>query len=414
MSKTRVVVTGLGLVCPLGVRLGEVWPALLAGKSGIRRITAFDPTGFDVTFAGEVPGFNAGEWIDEREAKRMDRFAQLGLAAAAQAIQDAGLDFAKLDRDRCGVIVGTGIGGLKELEDQNRRLIEKGPSRISPFYIPRLMPNAAPGHISMKYGLRGPNFTTSSACASANHAMGSALRTIQYGDADLMIAGGAEATVTPSGVGGFAALKALSTRNDAPEKASRPFDKGRDGFVLGEGSGMLIFESLEHATRRGARIYAEVLGFGQSADAFHITAPDEDGGGAILALSKAMKDAGVHPEQVSYINAHGTSTPLNDKIETLSIKKVFGEMAYRIPINSTKSMIGHLLGAAGGVEAVVTVMSIANDTVHPTINRETPDPECDLDYVTTGARKLPVNVAMSNSLGFGGHNSTIVFGKHRA
>lgn len=414
MSKTRVVVTGLGLVCPLGVRLGEVWQGLLAGRSGIRKISSFDTTGFDVTFAGEVPNFNPGEWIEEREAKRMDRFAQLAVAAASQAVQDAGLDFTKLDRDRCGVILGSGIGGLKELEDQNRRLIEKGPSRISPFYIPKLMANAAPGHISMKFGLRGPNFSTASACASANHALGSALRTIQYGDADLIVTGGTEATVTPSGVGGFAALKALSTRNDAPEKASRPFDKDRDGFVLGEGSGVLIFESLEHATRRGARILAEVLGFGQSADAFHITAPDEDGGGAILSLSKAMKDAGVHPEQVSYINAHGTSTPLNDKIETLSIKKVFGELAYRIPINSTKSMIGHLLGAAGGAEAVVCVLSIRDDVVHPTINRETPDPECDLDYVTTGARKLPVNVAMSNSLGFGGHNSTIVFGKCRA
>ncbi len=414
MSKTRVVVTGLGLVCPLGTRLGEVWQALLAGRSGIRKISLFDTTGFDVTFAGEVPNFNPGEWIEEREAKRMDRFAQFAVAAASQAVQDAGLDFAKLDRDRCGVIVGSGIGGLKELEDQNRRLLEKGPSRISPFYIPKLMANAAPGHISMKFGLRGPNFSTASACASANHALGCALRTIQYGDADLIVTGGTEATVTPSGVGGFAALKALSTRNDAPEKASRPFDKDRDGFVLGEGSGILIFESLEHATRRGANILAEVLGFGQSADAFHITAPDEDGGGAILSLSKAMKDASVHPEQVSYINAHGTSTPLNDKIETFAIKKVFGELAHRIPINSTKSMIGHLLGAAGGAEAVVSVLSIRDDVVHPTINRDTPDPECDLDYVTTGARKLPVNVAMSNSLGFGGHNSTIVFGKCRA
>ncbi len=413
MSKTRVVVTGVGLVCALGSRTTESWPALLAGKSGARRITTFDTTGYDVTFAAEVPNFNPGDFIDEREAKRMDRFAQIAMAAASQAVEDAGLDFSKLDRDRCGVILGSGLGGLIEIEAQLKRLFDKGPSRVSPFYIPKLMMNAAPGHISMRYGLRGPNFSTASACASANHAIGTALRTIQYGDADLIITGGTEATITPSAVAGFASLKALSTRNDAPEKASRPFDKDRDGFVIGEGSGVLVFETLEHATRRGAKILAEVLGFGQSADAFHLTAPDEDGGGAVLAFNRALMDAGVHAEQVSYINAHGTSTPMNDKIETLAIKKVFGDFAKRIPVNSTKSMIGHLLGGAGGAEAVVTTLSIHHGIVHPTINRDTPDPECDLDYVTTGARKVEVNIALSNSLGFGGHNSTIILGKHR-
>jgi 3-oxoacyl-[acyl-carrier-protein] synthase II len=338
----------------------------------------------------------------------------MGIAAALQAIEDAGLDFTKLNRERLGVIFGSGVGGFKEYEDQHNRLLEKGPSRISPFFIPKLMMNAVSAHISILYDLKGPNFTVASACASANHAMGTALRLIQYDDADMIITGGCEAPITPMGVAGFAALKALSTRNDAPEKASRPFDKNRDGFVIGEGGGALVFEELSHAQKRNARIYAEVLGFGMNADAHHITAPDPEGIGAANCMKLALKDANCPPEKVSYINAHGTSTQLNDLTETRAIKKLFGAYGKRIPVSSTKSMIGHLLGAAGGVELVATALSVKNNMVHPTINYETPDPECDLDYVPNKSRALEVNIALSNTFGFGGHNATIAVGKYRS
>ncbi|MFN3484395.1 MAG: beta-ketoacyl-ACP synthase II [Planctomycetota bacterium] len=334
------------------------------------------------------------------------------LAAVWQAVKDAGLDFSKLDRWRCGAIIASGIGGLHELQDQHRRYMDKGPSRTSPFFVPKMMLNAAAGNVAILFGLGGPNWGVASACASANHAMGTAFRTIQYGDADVMITGGTEAALTYLSLSGFANMGALSTRNDAPEKASRPFDKHRDGFVLGEGAAILVFEKLEHARARGARIYAEVLGIGNTDDAYHITAPDPDGSGGAKAMELALKDAGLRPEQISYVNAHGTSTPLNDKIETAALKKVFGEYARKIPVSSTKSMIGHLLGAAAAAELVATVLSIRDGVVHPTINYETPDPECDLDYVPNEKRRVAVEYAMSNSLGFGGHNSALIVGRY--
>jgi 3-oxoacyl-[acyl-carrier-protein] synthase II len=413
VTRSRVVITGLGALTPVGNDVDTYWNALLAGKSGAAKITKWDTTGHSVTFGAELKNFNPSDFIDAKEVKRMDPFAHYAVAAAKQAVKDAGIDFSKLDRFRCGAIVASGIGGLQELQEQHQKYLEKGPSRTSPFFVPKMMLNAAAGHIAIAFGLGGPNWGIASACASANHAMGTALRTIQHGDADVIITGGAEAALTYLAISGFANMGALSSRNDAPEKASRPFDKNRDGFVLGEGAAILVFEKLEHAKARGAKIYAEVLGIGNTDDAYHITAPDPDGAGGAYAMNQALKDAGLRPEQISYINAHGTSTPLNDKIETAAIKKTFGDAARKIPISSTKSMIGHLLGAAAAVELVAAILSIRDGVVHPTVNYETPDPECDLDYVPNAKRKVTVEYAMSNSLGFGGHNSAIVVGRFR-
>ena len=411
MTKSRVVITGLGVITPVGNDVDAYWKALLSGKSGAARITKFDTAGHSVTFACEVKDFNAGDFIDEKDAKRMDPFSHFALAAAKQAVKDSGIDFAKLDRWRSGACIASGIGGIQEIQEQLRKFAEKGPGRTSPFFVPKMMLNAAAGNVAIRYGLGGPNWGVASACASGNHAMGTALRTIQYGDADVMVTGGSEAALTYLSVSGFANMGALSCRNDAPEKASRPFDKDRDGFVLGEGAAILIFEKLEHARARGAKIYAEVLGIGNTDDAYHITAPDPDGSGGAKAMEFALRDAGLRPEQISHINAHGTSTPLNDKIETAAIKRTFGPHARKMPINSTKSMIGHLLGAAAAAELVATILAIRDGLIHPTINYETPDPECDLDYVPREPRKVAVEYAMSNSLGFGGHNSTIVVGR---
>ncbi len=403
----------MGCITPLGNDLETYWQNLLAGRSGAGKVTRFDTTGMRVTFACEVKNFNPADFIDEKDAKRMDPFSHYAVAAARQTIKDCGLDLQKADRWRCGAIIATGIGGLNELQEQHVRYQEKGPTKTGPFFVPKMMPNAASGNVAITLGLGGPNWAISSACASANHALGSALRTIQYGDADFMLAGGTEAALTTLGLNGFANMGALSMRNDAPEKASRPYDKNRDGFVMGEGAGVLALETLEHAQARGAKIYAELLGIGNSDDAYHITAPDPDGSGGAYAMQAALKDSNLKPEQVSYINGHGTSTALNDKIETAAIKRVFGDAARKIPVSSTKSMTGHLLGAAAAIEAIATVMSIKHDIVHPTINYDTPDPECDLDYVPNEKRKVVVEAAMSNSLGFGGHNSAIVFGKFR-
>ncbi len=411
MTKSRVVITGLGVLTPVGNDVDTYWNALLAGKSGAARITQFDVSNMSVTFGAEVKNFNPADWMEEKEAKRIDPFVQYAIAAARQAVKDSGIDFSKCDRWRCGAVVASGIGGLHELQDQHKRYLERGPTRTSPFFVPKLMLNAAAGNIAIQFGLGGPNWGVASACASANHAMSTALRIIQYGDADVMVTGGTEAALTYLSLSGFANMGALSSRNDAPEKASRPFDKNRDGFVLGEGAAILIFEKLEHAKARGARIYAEVLGIGNSDDAYHITAPDPEGAGGAYAMQQALRDAGLRPEQVSYINAHGTSTPLNDKIETAAIKRTFGAHAMKMPISSTKSMIGHLLGAAAAAELVATVLAIRDGLVHPTINYETPDPECDLDYVPNVKRPVVVDFALSNSLGFGGHNSTIVVGR---
>lgn len=413
-TRSRVVVTGLGAITPLGNDVATYWSGLLAGRSGAAPITSFDVTNQSVKFGAEVKGFSPDAWIDPKESKRMDPFVQYGVAAAKQAVQDAGIDFSKLDRWRCGAVVASGIGGLHELQEQDRKYIEKGPGRISPFFVPKMMLNAAAGHIAIQFGLGGPNWGVASACASANHAMGTALRLIQHGEADVVVTGGTEAALTFLSVAGFSNMGALSSRNDAPEKASRPFDKNRDGFVLGEGAGILVFESLDHAQKRGAKIYAEVLGIGNTDDAYHITAPDPDGSGGARAMQIALADAGLKPEQVSYINAHGTSTPLNDKIETAAIKKAFGEAARKIPISSTKSMTGHLLGAAAAVELIATILGIRDGQVHQTLNYETPDPDCDLDYVPGAPRKVAVEYALSNSLGFGGHNSSIVVGRFRA
>ncbi|MCE9582078.1 MAG: beta-ketoacyl-ACP synthase II [Planctomycetes bacterium] len=413
MSRHRVAITGIGLVTPLGCDREEIWKALLAGRSGVRPIKSFDTKGFDTTIGAECVDFEPGRWIDEREAKRLDRFSQFGIAAGTLAVQDSELNLEKIDRARSGCIVGSGIGGLRELEEQHRRLFEKGPGRVSAFFIPKLMTNAVPGQLSIRFGLKGPNWAVASACASANHAMGSALRAIQYGEADLMLTGGCEAALTPSGLAGFMALKALSTRNEAPEKASRPFDKERDGFVLGEGAAILVFERLDLAVKRGAKIYAEVLGIGSSADSYHITAPDPDGSGAAACMLMALKDGNVRPEEVTYINAHGTSTPMNDAIETKGIKLAFGDYARKLPISSTKSMMGHTLGAAGGIELAVAAMSVQRDVLHPTINQESKDPECDLDYIPNVARKVEQKYALSNSFGFGGHNSAVLVGKFR-
>jgi len=407
----RVVITGLGAITPVGTGKDKFWQALVAGQPGIGPITRFDAGEMAVRFAGEVKDFDPGAFFDRKEARRMDRFTQYAVAAARMAVEDAKLDLEKEDRDRIGVIFATGIGGMETFEEQTRVLLEKGPNRVSPFFVPMMIANMAAGQISINLGVRGVNFTVVNACASGANAIGEAFRTLQRGDADVIITGGSEASVTPLTVAGFAAMKALSTRNEEPEKASRPFDRGRDGFVLGEGAGVMVLETLEHAAARGARIYAEVAGYGCTADAYHITAPAPDGAAASRAMALALQDAGLQPADIDYINAHGTSTELNDRQETLAIKKVFGDHAYRLAISSTKSMTGHLLGAAGAIELVATALTVYTGVIPPTINYEEPDPDCDLDYVPNVARERQVSAAISNSFGFGGHNVAVVLRK---
>jgi 3-oxoacyl-[acyl-carrier-protein] synthase II len=410
MSRRRVVVTGLGLVSPVGIGVDESWSALVAGKSGVGPITLFDASTFPTRIAGEVKGFDPTKFMDRKEARRNDRFIQFALAAAEMAVKDAGLDMGREDPDRVGCIVGAGIGGLGTIEDEHRTLLERGVRKIGPFFIPSLIINLAPGQISLRYGMKGPNFSPVSACATGNHSIGDAMIYIERGLADVMVSGGCEATVTPLGIGGFCAARALSERNDAPEKASRPFDKDRDGFVAGEGSGLLILEEYEHARARGARIYAELVGYGATADANHITAPAPEGEGGQRAMRMALRDAGVSPERVGYVNTHGTSTPQGDVAECQAINAVFGAHARKgLMVSSTKSMTGHLLGAAGGLEAVVSVLAIARGVLPPTINVEEQDPECVLDVIPNTAREARVDYAMSNSFGFGGTNAVLLF-----
>lgn len=411
VNRRRVVITGVGWVTSLGTSVQKVWDDLVAGRSGIHPIQRFDTTEYETRFGGEVSDWAGGPNIEKREVKRLDRFAQFALNAAIDAVNDSGLDFSKEDPWRCGAIVGTGVGGIEEFADGHLRLLQKGPSRISPFMVPKLMCNAGAGNISIYYHLMGPNCAVASACASAAHAIGEAFKAIRYDDADIMVTGGAEAALTPVGLACFIALKALSARNGDPTKASRPFDRDRDGFVLSEGSGILVLEEYSHAQARGAKIYAELLGYGQSADGSHITAPDEEGRGAAFAMEAALKNGQVNPADLSYINAHGTATPLGDVAETRALKRLLGDRAYRIPTSSTKSMTGHLLGASGGVEAIITAKAIQTGIMPPTINLESPDPACDLDYVPNTARQADVRYAMSNSFGFGGHNVALVMGK---
>ena len=409
MLRRRVVVTGMGMVSPLGNSVEKSWQALIEGKSGVGRITKFDPTGFDTQIAAEVKGFVPENFIDKKEIKRMDIFIQYAMAGSVMAMEDSQLKITPANAERVGVVVGAGLGGLTTIETYHKILMERGPGRISPFFIPALIVNEAPGQISMRFGAKGPNTSVVTACATGNHNIGDAWRIIQRGDADAVIAGGVEATVTPLAVSGFNAMKALSTRNQEPERASRPFDKDRDGFVMGEGAGIIILEELTQALDRGAKIYAEIIGYGLTGDAYHITAPAPDGEGAARCMQMALKDSGISPEEVDYINAHGTSTYYNDIYETMAIKTVFKEHAKKLPVSSTKSMTGHLLGGAGGVESIFTILTICNGIMPPTINYETPDPECDLDYVPNQARKGSVRVALSNSFGFGGTNAVLAF-----
>lgn len=409
----RVVVTGMGVISPVGTGLEKFWSSLTGGVSGIDRITRFDPSDYNTQIAGEVKDFTATDYLEKKEARRMDKFSQFAVAATGMAIKDANMDFEKIKKDRVGVIIGSGIGGMETLWDQAQVLQNKGPGRISPFLVPMMIANMGAGQVAITYGLQGPNITAITACASSNNAIGDAFKLLQRGGADAVITGGTEAPITALSVAGFCAMKAMSTRNDEPQKASRPFDSERDGFVMGEGAGILVLETLEHAKARGARIYAEIVGYGSTCDAYHITAPDPKGEGAARAMKMALEDGNISIDEVDYINAHGTSTPLNDRLETMAIKSVFGERAGKIAISSTKSMTGHLLGAAGGVEAVACVLSIVHGIIPPTINYEHPDPDCDLDYVPNKARKREVNVALSNNLGFGGHNVTIAFKKYQ-
>ncbi len=407
----RVVVTGVGVVSPLGTGNAKNWDALTAGKSGIARITRFDPTGLPVSIAGEVKDFNPEDYIEKKEIKKMDLFIHYAIAAAQLAMDDSGLVIDDANAERVGVLVGAGLGGLPAIERYHTLLQEGGYKKISPFFIPMLIINLAPGHISIRFGAKGPNVSSVSACATGTHSIGDAYHIIKRGDADAMIAGGTESTVTPLGIGGFAVMKALSTRNDDPEGASRPFEKGRDGFVLGEGAGIVVMEEYEAAKARGAKIYGEVVGYGLTGDAYHLTAPAPDGEGAARCMKMALKGAGINPEQVDYINAHGTSTPMNDLYETMAIKTVFGNHAKKVMISSTKSMTGHLLGAAGGIEAVFALMSMQTSVIPPTINYSDPDPQCDLDYVPNIARDAQVTYALSNNFGFGGTNATLLFKK---
>jgi 3-oxoacyl-[acyl-carrier-protein] synthase II len=409
MSERRVVVTGIGIVSPVGMNKDAFWQSLVEGRGGITRYTAFDSSIFDCKIAGEISDFNAASYFKvPKTAKRTDRFTQMAVAAAKLALEDGNLDPETTDRHRFGVMIGSGIGGLQSMEDECRRLFDRGPSRVSPFTIAMMISNMASGIISMEYGLGGPNMCIVTACATANNSLGEAWRILKFGDADIFLAGGCEATITPLGVGGFASMKALSCRNDEPGKACRPFDRDRDGFVMGEGAGVLILEELEHAKRRGAHIYCEIGGYGCTADAFHMTQPQPEGEGAARAMRIAMNHAGVNPDQIDYINAHATSTPLGDICETKAIKQALGDHAKKTMVSSTKSMTGHLLGAAGGVELAATALAIKHGIIPPTINLDNPDPECDLDYVPNTAREAKVRVAMSNSFGFGGHNATII------
>ena len=409
--KKRVVITGLGAVTPIGIGKDEFWQALLAGVSGVGKITRFDASQYTTQIAGEVKDFDPTLYIDKKEAKRMDRCTQFAVAASKMAFEDSGINLETEDRARIGTMIGTGIGGMDTLHDQFKNLFDKGPSRVSPFFIPMMIGNMVAGQTSITFGLQGPCSCVVTACATGTNAIGDAFKVIQRGDADVMVAGGTEAAISPIAVAGFCSMKALSNRNDEPEKASRPFDKNRNGFVMGEGAGVVILESLEHATARGAVIYAEVIGYGFNADAYHITAPAPEGIQAAKCMAMALRDAGIQPEAVDYINAHGTSTSMNDKNETLAIKSLFGAHAHKLAVSSTKSMTGHLLGASGGIECIATVLTLANDIIHPTINYETPDEGMDLDYVPNTARKQSVNVALSNSFGFGGHNATILLKK---
>lgn len=409
--RRRVVVTGMGLAIPIGIGVETAWKNVCEGKSGIGLLTRFDTNGFETKIAGEVKDFNPELYIDKKEIKRMDLFVQYAIAATKEALEDAQLNIVPENCEQIGVIVGTGLGGLPTLEKYHKVLLERGPSRISPFFIPMLIANLASGQIAIQFGPKGPNTCVVTACATGAHCIGDAFRAIVYGDAEAMIAGGTEANITPLTIGGFNAMKALSTKNDKPEKACRPFEKNRDGFVVAEGAGIVILEELQFALNRNAKIYAELIGYGYTGDAYHITAPSPDGDGAVRCMRMAIKDAGLKSEEMDYINAHGTSTPLNDLTETIAIKTVFGDYAKKIPISATKSMTGHLLGAAGSTEAIFTILAIRDGIMPPTINYEEPDPQCDLDYVPNMARRKPLNIAMSNAFGFGGTNATLVFKK---
>jgi len=400
------------MISPLGIGNDPTWQGLVEGRSGIDKITKFDASAYACQIAGEVRGFDAEKWIEKKEVKKSDTFIHYAVAAAQMAIDDSGIDTKAEDSDRLGVIIGSGIGGLPLIEEMHKKLLERGPSRISPFFIPGLIVNLAAGQVSIRFNARGPNSAPATACATGAHAIGDACRAIRYDDADIMIAGGSEAVITPLAVGGFSAMRALSTRNDDPQHASRPWDLERDGFVMGEGAGIVILEERERAIARGARIYAEVTGYGMSSDAYHITSPAEDGSGMMRVMQRALKDAGLEPTDIQYINAHGTSTPVGDKTETVAIKRVFGDHAYKLAISSTKSMTGHLLGAAGGLESAITAIAVKRGIIPPTINYTTPDPECDLDYVPNKVREMPLQHAMSNSFGFGGTNATLIFTRH--
>lgn len=413
MERRRVVITGIGVVSPVGIGKDAFWNSLLEGKSGVSTITAFDPSDFPVKIAGEVKDFDAEKYVgDKKTVRHMDRNVQFAVAAARMAVEDAALDMEKEDAERVGTIIGTGIGGITTMEETVKRIETRGPAKVNPFAVPMMIANMASGQVSISFGLQGPVLADVTACASGNNAIGRATRTIQWGDADVMLAGGTEAAVAETPMAGFAAMKALSSRECAPEEASCPFDERRDGFVLGEGSGVLVLEELEHAKKRGAHIYAEVIGYGTNGDAYHITAPRPGGELAARCMKKAIDDAGITPEDIDYINAHGTSTGLNDKNETKAIKEILGRHAYEIVVNSTKSMTGHLLGAAGAIEAIVCVLSIQNNKVHQTLNLKTPDPECDLDYVQGAPRDVKVDVAMSNAFGFGGHNAVVLLRRY--
>ncbi|MFO7951882.1 MAG: beta-ketoacyl-ACP synthase II [Bacillota bacterium] len=410
----RVVITGVGVISPTGSDKNIFWENIVSGKSGISLVEYFDVSKYPCRIAGEIKDFDPTCYMDKREVKKVDRYTHFGVAAGLQAWQDAGLDQLQLDKDEVGVLIGSGIGGIRTIEDQLRVLDQKGPRRVSPFLVPALIANMASGYLSMMLGLRGPNSTVVTACATSTHTVGDAWHIIARGDAEIMLAGGAEATISDLAYSGFSSARALSTRNDHPEKASRPFERDRDGFVMGEGAGVLVLEPLEHALERNASIYGEIVGYGMSGDAYHMTAPDPEGKGAYLSMQRALKSAGVAPEQVDYINAHGTSTEFNDKIETLAIKNLFGPHAYNLPISSTKSMTGHLLGAAGAVELIATLMTLQKQVIHPTINYDNPDPECDLDYVPNRARASKVELALSNSFGFGGTNGSLLVKRYHS
>lgn len=411
MSKKRVVITGLGLVTPVGNNVADSWSSIKAGKSGIAPITHFDTTDFSVKIGGSIRDFDISQYISPKEARKMDPFIHYGMAAGSQAIEDSGLEITEENATRIGVAIGSGIGGLPGIEKGTQTYLESGPRKISPFFVPSNIINMVAGNLSIKYGLKGPNIAIVTACTTGTHNIGDAARMIEYGDADVMVAGGAEMATSPTGLGGFAAARALSTRNDDPEGASRPWDRDRDGFVLSDGAGVVVLEEYEYAKARGAKIYAELIGYGMSADAYHMTSPSEDGDGAARCMQNALRNAGINPEDVDYINAHGTSTPAGDVVENRAVKRIFTEHSKRLAISSTKSMIGHLLGAAGGVEAIFSILAIQDQIAPPTINLENPDPECDLDYVPNKAREMAINISLSNSFGFGGTNGTLIFKK---